>query len=187
MPGGSLEDEAFNTSCIGKDTLHQMTPGSITRTSVPSNYSNDIMILPRLDEWMYKNTPVHHQKPLSPTPPTMSDYSPSTSIYDYPSRAQSPWVQHDTPHPENATYVPSRTPSLNYPREMTTPELADTIVGMPMQLGIHTLQIERATIQASRAATIRILFDSRVREAVQTLHNDPGNFVHPNQDLLPNL
>jgi len=77
-------------------------------------------------------------------------------------------------------------PSPDYPREMMTPELANTIVGMPTQLRIHTLQIERAAIQASRAATIRILFNSRVREAVQTLHNDPGDFVHPNQDLLPN-
>ena len=66
------------------------------------------------------------------------------------------------------------------------PELADTIIGMPTQLGIRTLQIERAIIQASRAATIHILFNLRVREAVQTLHDDPGDFVHPNQDLLPN-
>ena len=63
---------------------------------------------------------------------------------------------------------------------MTTPELADMIVGLPMQLGICTLQIERAAIQVSRAATIHILFDSKVREVVQTLCNDPSNFVHPN-------
>jgi len=116
----------------------------------------------------------------------MSDYSPSAFIYDHPSYAQSPWVRNDTPHPKNALYVPSRTPLPNYPREMTMPELANTIVGMPTQLRIRTLQIERAAIQASRAATIHILFDSRVREVVQTLHNDPGDFVHPNQDLLPN-
>ncbi len=163
-----------------------MTPGSITRTSMPPNYSNNITTPPRLDKQMYKNTPVHHQKSPSPTPPTMSDYSPSTSIYDYPSHAQSPWVRIDTPLPKNALYVPSRTPSPDYPREMTMPELTDMIVGMPTQLRICILQIERAAIQASRAATIHILFDSRVREVVQTLHNDPGDFVHPNQDLLPN-
>ena len=69
---------------------------------------------------------------------------------------------------------------------MMTPKLADTIIGLLTQLGIHTLHIKRATIQALRVATIRILFDTRVREAVQTLRDDPGNFVHPNQDLLLN-
>ncbi len=144
-----------------------MTPGSITRTSMPPNYSNNITIPPRLDERMYKNTPAHHRKSSSPTLPTMSDYSPSASIYDYPSRAQSPWVWNDTPHPKSAIYIPSRTPLPDYPREMTMPELTDTIIGMPTQLGIRTLQIERATIQAFRAATIWILFDLGVREVVQ--------------------
>ena len=69
---------------------------------------------------------------------------------------------------------------------MTTSELADTIVGMPMQLAIQTLQIERVAIQATRAATTCILFNSTITKAVKGLHNDPGDFVHPNQNLLPN-
>src|SRR6266699_1422605 len=137
MPGRSLEDGDFNTSCIGKDTWHRMTPRLITKTSTPPSYSNSITTPPRLDEWMYKNALAYHQMPPSPTPSTMSDYSPSASIYDYPSRAQSPWVQNDTPYFESAILVPSRTPSPDYPREMTTPELADTIIGIPTQLGIR--------------------------------------------------
>ena len=62
MPGVSLKDGDCNTLCIRKDILHQKTPGLITKTSTPPNYSSNITIPPRLDEWTYKNTPAYHQK-----------------------------------------------------------------------------------------------------------------------------
>ena len=76
----------------------------------------------------------------------MSDYSTFATTYDYPSCAQLPWVRNDTPYPNQAIYVPSQTLSPRHLREMMTPELADTIIELPMQLGICTLQIKRATI-----------------------------------------
>jgi len=41
-------------------------------------------------------------------------------------------------------------------------------------------------IQATRAATTCILFNSTVTKAVEGLHNNSGDFVHPNQNLLLN-
>ena len=47
------------------------------------------------------------------------------------------------------------------------PKLADTIVALPTQLGIHTTRIKQAAITAAHAANHRILYASNIREATR--------------------
>jgi hypothetical protein len=91
-----------------------MIHGLITRTSTPPNFSKSITPPPlRLDDQMFKKNQEQPPKDSSTASHssllTMTDQSHTASIYDYPSKAVSPW---------NASDDNSQLPDLEYP---TTP------------------------------------------------------------------
>ena len=83
ITGDMGEDGRFNTLCIEKDTLHQMTPGLITRTYMHQNCLRNITNPPQLDKLIYKRplifpafhmtlvlticTPIDMSQPSTPT------------------------------------------------------------------------------------------------------------------------
>ena len=89
------EEENDNISYTGRDIPTSTTHGSTTRTYTHQNFLKNTSHIPLwLDDQMFKrghlNIDSFSTVPLNTT--TMSSaYSPTASVYDYPSRTVSPW------------------------------------------------------------------------------------------------
>ena len=138
------EEENDNISYTGRDIPTLTTHGSTTRTYIHQNFLKSTSHIPLwLDDQMFKRGHLNIDNfsilPLNTT--TMSSaYSPTASVYNYPSCAISPWnaSQEDhqlppismsppsihviTPFPDQTTSH-SPPPAVRYPEQLPTPEL----------------------------------------------------------------
>ena len=182
------EEENDNILYTGRDIPTPTTHGSTTRTYTHQNFSKNTFHIPlQLDDQMFKRGHSDIDSFSTPSLNTTimsSAYSSTASVYDYPSRAVSPWnaSQEDhqlppismspppvciiTPFPDQTTSH-SPPPAIYYPEQLSTPELVT-----------RARRQERRSQSAAHAALITQtsqLMGWHLTDAIQVFHPHSPN------------
>ena len=182
------EEENDNISYTGRDIPTPTTRGSTTRTYTHQNFLKNTSHIPlQLDDQMFKrghsNIDSFSILPLN-TMTMSSAYSPTASVYDYPSRTISPWnaSQEDhqlppilipppsirviTPFPDHTTSH-SPPPAIRYPKRLSTPKL--------ITRARHQECRSQSAAHAALIAQTSQLMGWRLMDAIQVFHPRSSN------------
>ena len=197
------EEENDNISYTGRDIPTPTTHGSTTRTYTHWNFLKSTShILLRLNDQVFKrgHSNINNFSIFPLNTMTMSSaYSPTASVYDYPSRAVSPWdaSQEDhqlppilmlppsvhviTPFPDQTTSH-SPPPAIRYPECLPTPEL--------ITRACHQERHSQSAAHTALITQTSQLMGRRLVDAIQVFHPRSPNRgttpppPHPNRPSL---
>jgi hypothetical protein len=100
----------------------------------------------------------------------MSDQSASAPIYDYNSRAVSPWHASDEDNqlPDlNQPYSPPSTPSLHYPSRLTTPDMIEQVLPNALRDGRIRERRQQSAVHAAMIARVPGVLGFPLEEAIR--------------------